>query len=164
MRVHPDRSCLPRYPWVPAASASCWVRYPPNRWPEACSGCLRAGAGSGKNTAKKCDTPQIPTGLHEYQNISLSWFFAVEDRGSEAISDSVGSTHVLQTFTLKCLLHVAQTRWIERKALGENCKNRGHIRILTKRMARSECADLHRNILHRTYHPCILMSYYSIYT
>ena len=72
-----------------------------------------------------------------------------KDHGSEAISESVGSTHVLQTLTRKPLLHVAQTRLIERKTLGEKCKNIGHVRILTKRMAKSEYAGLHRNIQHR---------------
>ena len=41
---------------------------------------------------------------------------------------------------------------VERKALGENCKNIDHIWILTKRTVRSECAGLHRNIQQRTDH------------
>ena len=102
---------------------------------------------------KKCDMPQIHTGLLCQFLLVFIHIFTFrrysKDHGSEAISESVGSTHVLQTLTRKPLLHVAQTRLIERKTLGEKCKNIGHVRILTKRMAKSEYAGLHRNIQHR---------------
>ena len=108
---------------------------------------------------KKCDMPTWSKYTQDccvsfFWSSSISSHFAVtveicRDHGSEAISESVGSTHVLQTLTRKPLLHVAQTRLIERITLGEKCKNIGHVRILTKRMAKSEYAGLHRNIQHR---------------
>ena len=138
---------------LPAPTAS-WVPTP-NRRPEVLSPRRRAGAGSVKMwKSVTCPKYTQDCCVSFFWSSSISSHFAVtveicRDHGSEVISESVGSTHVLQTLTRKPLLHVAQTRLIERITLGEKCKNIGHVRILTKRMAKSEYAGLHRNIQHR---------------